>query len=785
MQFVAELRQPGYGPVITDVQIANPTTGAPLNYNLFGVKGANGSNPGVSNFAQGPTPLVNSLLISVLDNPDRDTIDFPTGIGGNVVAIAADLAMQPGTYVIRGDHVGVEAITQIKVVNNPVVNGQPATATIQLIFAKPLPDDHYTLTINGANILDLAGNELSGWSNAAEPSGSPTFNGTGGQPGNFVAGFTVDSRPHLGIYGNGIQQLDINGDGVWDPNNNTEASNNDISTTFGLYTDMLFDGNLAPSGQSGTGFDELGAYGQVNGQFRWLLSFSGVDSQQYSVVSGLQINGLPVAGKFNPNINADEIGLFDGSGNWYIDFNHTNNITGSSLVLHTNMRGYPVVGDFDGSGNISLATYQPDTNTWQFDLDALTAHPVFTTLQWGFPGVLERPVAADMNGDGVTDIGLFVPVSLDSSKTPGANWYFLVSQGTPVTGTINTLNHAFNPQPFGSDLYYTFGNGYFQPLVGIWDPPTPTPKPVYQPVAGTFTNVSETAQIGSVAAGGYSGLAARASANGQNEYWGGIVNTGKGYEAEIAREINGTWQTLTTAALTSFYAGESVTFSVVGTTLDLSVNGTQVAAAADAALQSAGSVGSYYNQGSMMFTAQTTTLTRSVVALPFSDSFGQPNGALLNTNWDEWSGSFQTQNGTAVGQGATNLAALYNVAAANVTVSADILTVPLGGFAGLVSRYNTANGNMYRAGIAATYNAQKKTTIYTAQIWRRVNGVWKLLVSQNVTSLGQLSFVTAGSSLQLYLNGSLAASATDTALTIGTVGLYGTKSSQFSNFSAH
>ena len=74
----------------------------------------------------------------------------------------------------------------------------PATATIDLAFAKPLPDDRYTLTVKD-NVADPAGNKLDGESNAIEPNGAPTFPSGDGQPGgNFVARFTVDSRPEIG-----------------------------------------------------------------------------------------------------------------------------------------------------------------------------------------------------------------------------------------------------------------------------------------------------------------------------------------------------------------------------------------------------------------------------------------------------------------------------------------------------------------------------------------------------------------------------------------------------------
>jgi hypothetical protein len=68
-----------------------------------------------------------------------------------------------------------------------------------------------------------------------------------------------------------------------------------------------------------------------------------------------------------------------------------------------------------------------------------------------------------MNGDGVTDIGLYVPQSVNPDSSLPSGWYWLVSQLTPAVGTINTLAHAFNPSPFSNDLYFSFGNGVDSP----------------------------------------------------------------------------------------------------------------------------------------------------------------------------------------------------------------------------------------------------------------------------------------------------------------------------------
>ena len=117
-------------------------------------------------------------------------------------------------------------------------------------------------------------------------------------------------------------------------------------------------------GQTANGFSKLGAYGSVNGVYRWLLNFNGDGATATSVVSALQINGLPFAYHFNPNLSGDQIGLFDGQGNWYIDFAGTNDMGPGTITIHDGLTGFPIVGDFDGNGQFDLATYRPDQKTF-------------------------------------------------------------------------------------------------------------------------------------------------------------------------------------------------------------------------------------------------------------------------------------------------------------------------------------------------------------------------------------------------------------------------------------
>jgi hypothetical protein len=94
------------------------------------------------------------------------------------------------------------------------------------------------------------------------------------------------------------------------------------------------------------------------------------------------------------------------------------------------------------------------------------------TINFGFAGPSERPIAADFNADGVDDIGLFVTQHGGVTPSDAAEWFILISTGTPIPGTVNTLAHAFEPAPFGNDFYANFGNAAGQPLVGNFDPPT-------------------------------------------------------------------------------------------------------------------------------------------------------------------------------------------------------------------------------------------------------------------------------------------------------------------------
>ena len=92
-------------------------------------------------------------------------------------------------------------------------------------------------------------------------------------------------------------------------------------------------------------------------------------------------------------------------------------------MLSGNLFGHPIVGDFDGNGTDDFAVFNNNVFSFGFNLSPNKSAEII----WGFPGVLDRPVAADMDQDGIDDIGLWVPRTSANPPRVVAEWYFRVS----------------------------------------------------------------------------------------------------------------------------------------------------------------------------------------------------------------------------------------------------------------------------------------------------------------------------------------------------------------------
>ena len=516
---------------------------------------------------------MNALEIDLQDLPARtasflyDAIFLPNAPVPLGPGVAWTLA--PGDFKLVGDSNGIIPIKSITFTETQVTAGAAATGFVTLTFYNPLPDDRFTLTVSDS-LTDIAGNKLDGESNAAEPNGQPIFpTGNGTPGGDFVARFTVNSRPDIGTWSGGNEWIDTNGNLTWDPTN-TDYTNRDVSYSVGYTTDKIFAGDFALTGPvaatitgfteavsgtlttvtvttaaadgfsvgnevaisgvpnavkitavpsatqfsytvSGTaaaptvggtatvsadGFSKLAAYGPIQtssgSSFRWLITDNtGAPAITYTPPAALQINGQPIAGDWNPTgtnpAGHDQVGLYDGA-NWYFFTGGTNDdgvgpgatISMTLPVWHT---GYPIVGDFDGDGHIDLATYDVNHFTFYFQLwdsttnkwDIQKSVTISNNLLPGGYGVQlgpnTKPVAADMNQDGICDIGLYTPVGTGSLNQSPSDWYWWISSGVPTPGTVVALNHAFSPTPLGNDIFAQMGNNYALPIVGTFDPP--------------------------------------------------------------------------------------------------------------------------------------------------------------------------------------------------------------------------------------------------------------------------------------------------------------------------
>jgi len=473
------------GPRVEDVFITdNPLTVDDESlYALFDPKAS----------TDGPTPLVNQIDIVFLDAPVR-------GPAGQFVypAVNTLVAETIGNYELIGDHTGRALITQADVVSTSY-DADGVRTTVRLTLNSYLPDDRFTLKVSD-NIVDDAGNRLDGDTQATAPFEEALqqlllFPSGDGQPGGpFAARFTVDSRPEIGSYAGARVNVDINGNFVWDlEGQDNDSTNRDLQFTLGVVPgfgvasmgihDAVFNGDFHSPGLAASGFDKLAAYGfdETANAFRWLIDVNHdgiVDPLNGDVVSiqpfGYQINGIPFAGNWDPTTDGDEIGLYDGD-YFYLDRDGNNVINGNDLPripAAANFRGLPLAGDFDGDGSDDLAVWKTDVFSFSFaPTGGLPNGTPETTIAWGYPGVAEKPVAADMDQDGIDDIGLFVP----GANGHDSAWYFLISNDFAglkrVTGTVNTLDHQFSPAPLGQDLSARFGSATELPLVGNFDPP--------------------------------------------------------------------------------------------------------------------------------------------------------------------------------------------------------------------------------------------------------------------------------------------------------------------------
>lgn len=286
-------------------------------------------------------------------------------------------------------------------------------------------------------------------------------------------------------------------------------------------------------------------------------------------------------------------------------------------------------------------------------------------------------------------------------------------------------------------------------------------------------NIADVAVSADIQASGSDGgvglLARQNGSQNQNFYYGGVINRGGVYSAEIYRVVNGVWTLLGSTSLPS--GSGNLRFLVAGSVLEIHFNSQLALRVTDSAITGPGRIGIQGRIGSLdNFQAQTATVP-ALTSLPFVDAFGRPDGNNIGPLWTEQQGDFYLTGQTLVASATQNsLATVNDVEVADVILSANVYAAGNDGGIGFVARQSGAGLQNYYFGSLTNRNGN-----YSAEIYRVVNGVFTLLVSQRVNSAsGVLRFEVVGDSLQLFFNGQGVASATDGAITSsGRIGVRG------------
>jgi len=324
--------------------------------------------------------------------------------------------------------------------------------------------------------------------------------------------------------------------------------------------------------------------------------------------------------------------------------------------------------------------------------------------------------------------------------------------------------------------------------------------------SSTATNEAVSLTINTLTTGEQVGLVARYSGSGLgNMYSGSIMATSaNAYTAYIDLYVNGAKTTLFsqnyTGSVSTAVLGKTLEFDVVGSSLQLSLNGSIVAYANDSTFAT-GSVGMLTSGGPVVVSNFNAApiMQQTASNNVYSDNFMTANNGQLDDYWFNQFGAFTTAGtGTATAvSSVVSLATVNGLTYSNEAVSLTISALATGQQVGLVGRYNGSGvANMYYGSIVAT----SKTT-YTAYIYREVNGVGTSWVQPPVRSPAlyratyhsspstlegdTLEFDLVGSSLELFLNGSLVAYANDSTFATGGVGMLTTGGAVVvSNFNA-
>lgn len=301
----------------------------------------------------------------------------------------------------------------------------------------------------------------------------------------------------------------------------------------------------------------------------------------------------------------------------------------------------------------------------------------------------------------------------------------------------------------------------------------------------TAADVSLTTTVGHLESGNSAGMIARAGAAGANLsfYFAGLSYISGHLSYVISRNLigsSGIGTVLASASAASITG--TLNFTVQGSSLYLTQNGSLVVETIDTAIAAAGGMGLGGDGFGTTFTefgANTDGIPAT--SLPFIDSFTRAASPSLGGSWMNVAGwlTLSGNSATPLAGIAVSDAVLKGISAANVSVTADVTITEPEASAWIAARYTgLGDTNMYAGGVVKVGSAGK------AYIDKNVNGVWTGLATADVASAsGTLELDVDGNLLILFFNGQEVLELNDASIAgAGAVGMRLTPGATLTNF---
>jgi hypothetical protein len=188
-----------------------------------------------------------------------------------------------------------------------------------------------------------------------------------------------------------------------------------------------------PGDYDGDGLGDFAVWRPGTGDWFILTSTSGyVVSRRINW--GLGAAGdIPVPADYDGDRRLDLAVWRPSTGTWYVKTSSSDYLQSFSVQWGLGAAGdKPVPGDYDGDGKADIAVWRAPSGRWfvlKSHMNYSAAFPF--TIQWGLGSVGDQPVAGDYDGDGATDVAVW--------RGPTGVWYVLPSSGEYSTSHMSAI----------------------------------------------------------------------------------------------------------------------------------------------------------------------------------------------------------------------------------------------------------------------------------------------------------------------------------------------------------